>query len=37
MSGSLTYTDDEKIMPWIKQIPTEEATGLLKSQVDAAL
>jgi alkylhydroperoxidase family enzyme len=37
MSGSLTYTDDEKIMPWIKQIPTEEATGLLKSQFDVAL
>jgi alkylhydroperoxidase family enzyme len=24
-------------MPWIKQIPVEEATGLLKSQFDAAL
>lgn len=24
-------------MPWIKQIPLEEATGLLKRQFDAAL
>ena len=24
-------------MPWIKQIPIEEATGLLKQQFDAAL
>jgi alkylhydroperoxidase family enzyme len=24
-------------MPWIKQIPVEEATGLLKAQFDAAL
>jgi alkylhydroperoxidase family enzyme len=24
-------------MPWIKQIPIEEATGLLKAQFDAAL
>jgi alkylhydroperoxidase family enzyme len=24
-------------MPWIKQIPIEEATGLLKSQFDSAL
>lgn len=24
-------------MPWIKQIPVEEATGLLKEQFDAAL
>ena len=24
-------------MPWIKQIPINEATGLLKSQFDAAL
>ncbi len=23
-------------MPWIKQIPVEEATGLLKRQFDAA-
>lgn len=24
-------------MPWIKQIPVEEATGLLKAQFDTAL
>jgi alkylhydroperoxidase family enzyme len=24
-------------MPWIKQIPIDEATGLLKSQFDSAL
>ena len=24
-------------MPWIKQVPVEEATGLLKRQFDAAL
>jgi alkylhydroperoxidase family enzyme len=24
-------------MPWIKQIPIEEATGLLKEQFDAAM
>ena len=24
-------------MPWIKQIPTSEATGLLKEQLDAAV
>ncbi|HEY7697898.1 MAG TPA: hypothetical protein VIE88_05745 [Vicinamibacteria bacterium] len=24
-------------MPWIRQIPTEEATGLLKEELDAAM